>query len=99
MDRNAVVALVYPVKALPAPMLGTSDDGPRDNSISSATGLPAIVLPAGLSAEGLPLALEFLGRPFSEATLIQLASGYEHESHARVAPKITPHLSGEVFAY
>jgi amidase len=99
MDRNSVEALVYPVKALPAPMLGSSDDGPRDNSISAATGLPAIILPAGLSEEGLPLALEILGRPFSEPMLIQLAYGYEQASHARVAPKTTPHLTGEVFAY
>jgi amidase len=71
----------------------------RDNSISSATGLPAVVLPAGLNKEGLPLAFEFLGRPFSEPILIQLAYSYERASHARVAPKMTPHLSGEVFEY
>jgi len=99
MDRYSVDVLVYPVKALPAPMLGSSDDGSRDNSISSATGLPAIVLPAGLNEEGLPLALEFLGRPFGEPILIQLAYAYERASHARVAPKMTPHLSGEVFEY
>jgi len=73
MDRYQVDALVYPVKSLPAPLLGGSDDGPRDNSISAATGLPAIVLPAGTNEEGLPLALELLGRPFSEANLIHIA--------------------------
>jgi Asp-tRNA(Asn)/Glu-tRNA(Gln) amidotransferase A subunit family amidase len=99
MDRSAVDALVYPVKALAAPMIGSSDDGVRDNSISSTTGLPAIVLPAGLNGEGLPLALEFLGRPFSEPKLIELAYGYEQASRARVAPRIAPHLSGEVFPY
>jgi Asp-tRNA(Asn)/Glu-tRNA(Gln) amidotransferase A subunit family amidase len=80
-------------------MIGSSDDGVRDNSISSTTGLPAIVLPAGLNGEGLPLALEFLGRPFSEPKLIELAYGYEQASRARVAPRIAPHLSGEVFPY
>jgi Asp-tRNA(Asn)/Glu-tRNA(Gln) amidotransferase A subunit family amidase len=99
MDQYSVDALVYPVKALPAPMLGSSDDGPRDNSISSATGLPAIVVPAGMNEEGLPLALEFMGRPFSEPKLIELAYGYEQASRARVAPKITPHLPGELFSY
>jgi Asp-tRNA(Asn)/Glu-tRNA(Gln) amidotransferase A subunit family amidase len=90
---------VYPVKALGAPTIGTSDDGVRDNSISSTTGLPAIVLPAGLNGEGLPLAVEFLGRPFSEPRLIEVAYGYEQASHARVAPRITPYLPGEVFQY
>jgi amidase len=99
MDRSAVDALVYPVKALAAPTIGSSDDGMRDNSISSTTGLPAIVLPAGLNSEGLPLAVEFLGRPFSEPKLIELAYGYEQASHARVAPRTTPHLPGEVFPY
>jgi len=99
MDRSGVDALVYPVKALGAPMIGTSDDGVRDNSISSTSGLPAVVLPAGMSSEGLPLALELLGRPFSEPKLIQLAYAYEQASRARVAPKTTPHLKGEVFPY
>ena len=80
-------------------MIGTSDDGPRDNAISAITGLPAIVLPAGVSEGGLPLALEILGRPFSEATLIRVAYAYERASRARVAPTLTPHLAGEVFTY
>ena len=99
MDRYQVEALVYPVKSLPAPMLGSSDDGPRDNPISAVTGLPAIVLPAGVNDEGLPMAMELLGRPFSEPKLIQLAYAYEQASRARVAPKTTPHLSGEIFPY
>jgi Asp-tRNA(Asn)/Glu-tRNA(Gln) amidotransferase A subunit family amidase len=99
MDHYSIEALVYPVKALPAPMLGSGDEGPRDNAISSTTGLPAIVLPAGLNEDGLPLALELLGRPFSEPTLLQIADAYEKASHARVAPKTTPHLPGEVLTY
>ena len=99
MDRHRVDALVYPVKSLPAPMIGTSDDGPRDNAISAITGLPAIVLPAGVTEGGLPLALEILGRPFSEPTLVRVAYAYERASRARVAPTLTPHLAGEVFTY
>ena len=99
MDRAGVDALVYPVKALGAPLIGSSDDGTRDNSISAATGLPAIVLPAGTDAAGLPIALELLGRPFSEAKLVQVAYAYEQASRARVAPRSTPHLPGELFSY
>jgi amidase len=62
-----------------------------------STGLPAVLVPAGVNAEGLPIALEFLGRPFSEPTLLKLAYAYEQASHKRVAPKSTPHLAGEVF--
>jgi amidase len=99
MDQRQVDALIYPVKSLPAPPIGTSDDGVRDNNLSAVTGLPAIVVPAGLSAAGLPIAIEFLGRPFSEARLIEIAAAYQRASRARVAPPSTPPLPGDVFRY
>lgn len=99
MDRYQVEALVHPFKSLAAPKLGTNDRGPRDNPISAITGLPAIVVPAGTNAEGLPISIELLGRPFSEPTLIRLAYAYEQASRRRVAPKSTPHLAGEAFTY
>lgn len=99
MDQANVEALVYPVKSLPAPPIGTADDGPRDNNISAVTGLPAIVLPAGLTASGLPIAIEMLGRPFSEARLIDIARAFEKASPPRAAPKSTPPLPGDVFVF
>ena len=99
MDREKVDALVYPVKSLPAPPIGMADDGPRDNNISAVTGLPAIVLPAGVNAVGLPIAIEILGRPFSEPRLMDVARAYEQASRARVAPRTTPPLPGNVFTY
>ena len=99
MDRSRVDALVYPFKSLGAPVIGAGDDGIRDNPLSAVTGLPAIVVPAGVSAEGLPIAIEFLGRPFSEPRLIQLAHAYEQASRMRKAPASTPPLQGERFRY
>ncbi len=99
MDRYQVLALVHPFKSLAAPPIGTNDRGPRDNPISAITGLPAIVVPAGVNAEGLPISIELLGRPFSEPTLIRLAYAYEQASRKRVAPASTPRLSGEVVEY
>jgi Asp-tRNA(Asn)/Glu-tRNA(Gln) amidotransferase A subunit family amidase len=99
MDRYQVDALVHPFKSLGAPPIGTGDRGPRDNPVSAITGLPAIVVPAGVDAEGLPISIEFLGRPFSEPTLFNLAFAYEQASHRRTAPGSTPHLAGEVFPY
>jgi amidase len=99
MDKHQVDALVHPFKSLAAPPLGTGDRGPRDNPISAITGLPAIVVPAGVDAQGLPVSIELLGRPFTEPTLLRLAFAYEQASQRRVAPKSTPHLPGEVFSY
>jgi len=99
MDKHRLEALVYPVKSLGAPPIGTPDSGPRDNAISSVTGLPAVVVPAGLDRGGLPLAIEFLGRPFSEQTLIRLAAIYERARGPRVQPKTVRPLRGEVFQY
>ena len=57
------------------------------------------MIPAGVNAEGLPISVEFLGRPFSEPDLIRLAYAYEQATHHRVVPTITPSLEGEVFRY
>ena len=70
-----------------------------DNYLSSMTGLPGLLVPMGYTADGLPLALEFLGRPFSEPTLLTLASGFEARTHHRRAPASTPPLAGESFTY
>jgi aspartyl-tRNA(Asn)/glutamyl-tRNA(Gln) amidotransferase subunit A len=40
-------------------------------------GLPGIAVPAGLSAEGLPLGLQLIGKPFDEETLFQTAFAIE----------------------
>jgi Asp-tRNA(Asn)/Glu-tRNA(Gln) amidotransferase A subunit family amidase len=95
MDRYGVEVLVYPFKGLGAPPLGTADRGPRDNPLSSIAGLPAVVVPAGVTREGLPIALEFLGRPFTEDRLLQIAAAYERTSGKRVPPRLVPPLPGE----
>jgi len=44
---------------------------------ASLAGLPGISVPAGLSAEGLPLGLQVLGRAFDEATMFRVAQVLE----------------------
>ena len=41
------------------------------------TGSPAISIPTGFSKDGLPLAMQIVGRPFSEALIYQVAHAYE----------------------
>ena len=40
-------------------------------------GLPGISVPAGLTADGLPLGLQLIGRAFDEATLLRVARTVE----------------------
>ncbi len=53
------------------------------------SGLPAISLPCGFDARGLPIGLQIVGRPFDEATVLRVAHAYERESewHARRPPE------------
>ena len=44
---------------------------------TSLAGLPGLSLPAGLSADGLPLGLQLIGRPFDEATVLKVAEVME----------------------
>jgi aspartyl-tRNA(Asn)/glutamyl-tRNA(Gln) amidotransferase subunit A len=47
------------------------------NRIYNLAGVPAISVPAGFSRDGLPIGVEFAGRPFAESTVYRLANAYE----------------------
>ena len=53
----------------------------------------SIAVPAGFTAEGLPVGITFFGPAYSEPTLIKLAYAYEQTTHHRIPPKTTPSLS------
>ena len=44
---------------------------------ASMTGLPAISVPCGFNAAGLPIGLQLIGRPLDEPTLLRTAHAYE----------------------
>jgi aspartyl-tRNA(Asn)/glutamyl-tRNA(Gln) amidotransferase subunit A len=54
------------------------------------TGQPALTVPCGFSASGLPLALQIVGKPFDEATVLQVGHAYEaHTSWHERRPVLT----------
>ena len=55
--------------------------------------LPAVVVPAGLTAEGLPLGVQIIGRPFAEETVLATAAIIEEALGGWQPP---PALSGEL---
>ena len=41
------------------------------------TGHPAASVPCGFTADGLPMGLQIIGRPFDEATVLRVADAYQ----------------------
>jgi aspartyl-tRNA(Asn)/glutamyl-tRNA(Gln) amidotransferase subunit A len=82
--------------ATPSAAFGIGEHGEGDpvemylNDVFTVTvnmaGLPGISVPGGLSAEGLPLGLQLIGRPFGEETLFSLAQVIE-EAAGQLAPE------------
>ena len=99
MDKYRLDALVNPFKSLPPPPhLERAVE--QDNPLSSVAGLPALLVPAGYTKnENGPIALEILGRPFSEPTLFRIGYAYEQLSKNRKNPSSVPPLAGEQFVY
>jgi aspartyl-tRNA(Asn)/glutamyl-tRNA(Gln) amidotransferase subunit A len=48
-------------------------------------GLPALSMPCGLDADGLPIGLQIVGKPFAEATVLRVAAALEDASFQRSA--------------
>jgi len=89
--RSGVAAIVFPTTILPAPKLGEEDMEvqvgarlmPLDEAMSrniapgSTAGLPGLVLPAGLTSSGLPVALEFDSPQGADRSLLALGVAFE----------------------
>jgi Asp-tRNA(Asn)/Glu-tRNA(Gln) amidotransferase A subunit family amidase len=52
----------------------------------------SITVPSGFTTDNLPTGITFLGKPYSEPTMIKLAYSYEQSTHHRAPPKTTPAL-------
>jgi aspartyl-tRNA(Asn)/glutamyl-tRNA(Gln) amidotransferase subunit A len=59
---------------------------------ANLAGLPAVSVPAGLSADGLPLGLQVIGRAFDEATVLRVAQIIERAADFKHAPSF---IAGE----
>ena len=49
-------------------------------------GLPGIAVPAGMDADGLPLGLQLIGRPFDEETLFAAGAVIERAAGRMALP-------------
>jgi len=90
MDRERLDALVYPTVRLPPAPIGEWQEGYNSCLLASASGLPALSVPAGYTAAGLPVGVELLGRAWAEPRLLSLGFAYEQATRRRRLPASTP---------
>lgn len=89
MDRYQLDALVAPTGAPAWPIDPKQGDRHIGGSSGPAAvaGYPLITVPAGF-IEGLPVGITFMGRAWSEPTLIRLAYAFEQITQARRPPEM-----------
>jgi mandelamide amidase len=88
--RTGVAALVFPATRVPPPRIGEEvtidirgQPVPFDEAVArniapgSTAGIPGLVIPAGLTDAGLPVALEFDGPEHGDRELIELGASLE----------------------
>ena len=68
---------------------GGSAVAPSPATVAAVAGYPHITVPAGF-VRGLPVGISFIGKAWSEATLIRLAYAYEQATKHRRAPTFAP---------
>ena len=92
-DRNAIATTafsdvdVFVLPTLPRTVPTVASCGQNPLALSPAYtafanyyGLPAVTVPCGTDANGLPLGLQFVGRPREDALVLQIARSYEELS-------------------
>jgi aspartyl-tRNA(Asn)/glutamyl-tRNA(Gln) amidotransferase subunit A len=85
-------AYLLPVMAFPTPTLeqtGRNGGAAMPALVAGVThltrwvnylGVPAMVVPCGFDSRGMPIAMQLVGRPFAEATLLAAAHAFQRET-------------------
>jgi aspartyl-tRNA(Asn)/glutamyl-tRNA(Gln) amidotransferase subunit A len=91
-----VDCLALPNQAGPAPRV--KDVGPVDTLFKhvvpeyhgpfNLTGLPTLSVPCGFSENKLPIALQLVGKPFDETTVLR--AGYTYQEHTKWYERLPP---------
>jgi aspartyl-tRNA(Asn)/glutamyl-tRNA(Gln) amidotransferase subunit A len=89
---DRVDAMLAPVLPIATPTIAETDvggSGTMGPTVAAMTrccrpvnylGLPALAMPAGFTAGGLPWGVQLIGRPFAEPLLFRLGRAYERET-------------------
>jgi amidase len=101
MLQQKLDAFIYPTAPLPArPIVrdygaDAAAGAASGTSLANVTGFPDVIVPAGATADKLPVTLSFVGAPFSEPRILGYAYAFEQATHARISPRTTPALPAE----
>ena len=94
LDRLKLDGYVYPAIQMPPPDETMPQDGRVSEGPHSATswvnmiGVPAVVVPAGFYASGLPFGLEFSARPWMDGDVLAIAYAWELATRLRKPPTL-----------
>lgn len=91
LDERRLDAIVYPTLRRRPARIGDQQGG-TNCSLSAHSGLPALSVPAGFTADEVPVGMELLGAPYSEQTLLSLGYAIEKALALRRLPFSTPPL-------
>jgi aspartyl-tRNA(Asn)/glutamyl-tRNA(Gln) amidotransferase subunit A len=87
---KSVDVIMTPTSPEPAFRIGEKSDDPLKMYLSdiftipcNLAGLPGISIPCGFTANGLPIGLQILGKPFDEETILRVAYAYEQNTNWR----------------
>jgi len=101
--KHKLDAILYPTSPRPATLITPPTPTPgaggdSATSFANETGFPDLIVPAGMTKEGLPVTVSFFGLAWSEPKLLGYGYDFEQATKARVLPKNTPALSSELLA-
>jgi amidase len=98
MVENRLDVFLYPHQKRLVVDIGEESQIDRNGIVGALTGFPAITFQGGFSkltvtaAIGIPVGIEFLGKPYHEAKLLAMAYAYEKAANHRRIPPMTPPL-------
>jgi hypothetical protein len=90
-DDHRVDALAYPTLRR-RPVVVEEPQRGSNCQLSATTGFPAMAMPAGFTADGVPVGFELLGPAWSDQRLVAMAFAYEQAVKPRRPAPTTPGL-------
>lgn len=101
--KYQVDAIVYPTSPRPATPIIPEERPPGGGlsatNFANQTGYPDLIVPAGMTADGLPVTISFFGPAWSEPKLLGYGYDFEQATHAIQMPKHTPALPSDLIRY